>query len=303
MASRTRHMHSVPRSYLVGFADPSGPHEKPHVWRFERQADEPKLVGVRKTSARTDIYTLWTVAGKPDISIETELLDKTVENGFSRLVALLESGREPSYWGWRQLSRFIAFQLLRTPRSFQIHRDAGAMAAMEIGRNDPQIAMVYMAPKIENWICQMRWLLFSNPTDVPFLSSDNPVTTWADRGLGAEGGVGFSDPALRVLFPLSPRTCLAIVQTTEALKSIMADTPENEGNFAQEYELSIRAADLSLLDVIQHNQVTVSNADKYAYASWNDERLRRFMQDQFTHRAAPVRRFDRKPIGSPPAVK
>src|SRR2546425_13278019 len=111
MASRTRHMHTVSRGYLAGFADPSAPYEKPHVWRFERQADEPKLVGVRKTSAQTDIYTLWTEAGKSDISIETELLDKTVENGFSSLVALLESGREPSYWGWRQLSRFIAFQL------------------------------------------------------------------------------------------------------------------------------------------------------------------------------------------------
>jgi hypothetical protein len=302
MPSRTRHMHTVPRGYLAGFADPSAPYEKPHVWRFERQADEPKLVGVRKTSAQTDVYTLWTETGKPDMSIETELLDKTVENGFSGLVALVESGRAPSYWGWRQLSRYMAFQLLRTPRALQIHRDAGAMAAVEIGRNDPQLAMAYMAPKIENWLCQMSWHVFSNPTDFPFLSSDNPVTTWADRGPGAEGGVGFSDPALRVLFPLRPRTCLAIIQTTEALKSITADTPEKEGSFTRGYELSIRAADLSLLGVVRHNQVTVSNADKYCYASCNDERLHRFMLDQFIHRPAPVRRFDRRPIGSPPGL-
>jgi hypothetical protein len=295
-------MHTVSRGYLAGFAYSAAPYGKPHVWRFERGSVESKLVGVRKTSAQTDIYTLWTETGKPDASIETELLAKTVEDGFPSLVALFELGREPSHWGWRQLSRYIAFQLLRTPRAFQIHRDAGAMAGVEIGRNDPQLAMVYLAPKIENWLCRMSWLVFSNKTDFPFLTSDNPVTTWADRGSGAEGGVGFSDPALRVLFPLSPRTCLAIIQTNEALQAIAADQPENEGGFTREYELSIRAADLTLLDVVRHNQVTVSNADRYCYASCNDQRLRRFMLDQFIHSPPPVRRFDRRPIGGPPGV-
>ncbi|PYT22633.1 MAG: hypothetical protein DMG57_34685 [Acidobacteria bacterium] len=72
---------------------------------------------MRDVSVRRDIYALWTEGGTPDLSIETELLDKSVENGFPDLIALLESGKEPSYWGWRSLSRFMAFQLLRTPRS------------------------------------------------------------------------------------------------------------------------------------------------------------------------------------------
>ena len=73
-----------------------------------------------------------------------------------------------------------------------------------------------------------------------------------------EAGVGFCDPALQVLLP-------------------------REGSFTHEYDLSIRAAELTLQGVIRHKQVTVSNADRYAYASCKDERLGRFLQDQFIH--------------------
>src|SRR5438874_13837689 len=130
MASRTSHMHTVPKGYLAGFADRSAPRDKPHVWRFERRSSEPKLIGVRHVSVRRDIYALWTAAGTPDLSIETELLDKSVESGFPELIALLQSGKAPSYWGWRRLSRFMAFQLLRTPRSFQLYRDVCAREAV-----------------------------------------------------------------------------------------------------------------------------------------------------------------------------
>jgi len=51
----------------------------------------------------------------------------------------------------------------------------------------------------------------------------------------------------------------------------MADSPEGEGSFAHEYELSIRAAELTLLGVVRRNLVTAANADEYAYASCKDE--------------------------------
>ena len=72
------------------------------------------------------------------------------------------------------------------------------------GRNDAQIAMVHMAPKMENWICQQNWFLLFNGTECPFVTSDHPVTNWADRGDGAETGVGFADPGFRLLFPNTP---------------------------------------------------------------------------------------------------
>jgi len=91
--------------------------------------------------------------------------------------------------------------------------------------------------------------------------------------------------------------CFAVAQTPGSLQNILADSPEREGNFAYEHELSIQAGELTLSGVVRHNQVTVSNADRYCYASGDDERLRRFMLDQFIHRPVPIRRSDRMPIG------
>jgi hypothetical protein len=162
-------MHTVPRGYLRAFADASIGRDEPHVWRFERQHDEPKPLAVSNVSVSTDIYTLWTEAGASDTSIETELLQKAVEDGFPQLARLLESGKQPSYWGWRRLSRFMAAQLARTSRALQLHRDVCSNEGVETRRNDAQLAMVYMVPKLENWICQQRWLLLTNATGCPFV--------------------------------------------------------------------------------------------------------------------------------------
>ena len=289
-------MHTIPRSYLAAFADLSAPREKPHVWRFERQSNVPKLISLRDISVKRDIYTLWTEDGQPDLSIEMRVLAEGVEDGFSNLIASLEAGKQPPYWRCRQLSRFMAFQLLRTPRSFQIFRDACALNDVNVGPNDPQRLTVYMAPQIENWICQMSWYVSSNVTSLPFLTSDNPVTAYAETGLIAEVGVGFSNPALRVIFPLSPRICLVMEHTPASLFCVTSDSSEREPSFMHEFELLIHSAELTLLDVIRLNQVT--NAEKYAYTNGENERIRLFMKEQFTDRSAPVRRDDGQPVGS-----
>jgi hypothetical protein len=125
---------------------------------------------------------------------------------------------------------------------------------------------------------------------------------WANRGTWFEGGVGFGDPDLLVLLPLSPKLCLAAVQTPASLASIMKDFAgggEEEGSFLKEYDFSVVCADLVVEGVVRHNQVTVANAERYAYASGNEDRLEAFMKDCFIHNPAPVRRDDRQPIGSP----
>ena len=48
MGKRTRHMHTVPRGYLRAFADTSIARNEPHVWRFERQHEEPKPLAVSR---------------------------------------------------------------------------------------------------------------------------------------------------------------------------------------------------------------------------------------------------------------
>jgi hypothetical protein len=94
----------------------------------------------------------------------------------------------------------MSFQLIRTPRPFQILRDEGTRRGIPIGSNDPQILMVYEAPFLEKWLCGMKWGVCWNQSTLPFLTSDNPVVTWADRGHGAELGVGFGVAEMETLF-------------------------------------------------------------------------------------------------------
>jgi hypothetical protein len=302
MPRQTDHMHTVPVGYLRRFADRSVGRDTAHVWRFGREASEPRLIGVRDVSVKRGIYKLLSETKPPDIFIETELLAKTVELGFPELVALLEAGKDPSYWGWRRLSRFLAFQLLRTPRAFQMIRDACAAQAIEIGRNGPQLNMIWMAPKIENWICQLEWLVLSNSTTFPFLTSDNPVTPWADRGGGFEAGVGFHDPSFRLFFPLTPTLAIAALQTSVSLKGISGDPPQRPGSFRDLFDLSIQKGVLTAEGVWIHNRVTIAFAENYVYANGNDDRLRLFLKEHFIGQPGPVRRSDRRPFGSPPCA-
>jgi len=136
-----------------------------------RAGGQAKLIGIRNVSVCSDIYTLRTADGQADVTIETDLLDAAVEAPFSAVAKLLSSGGKPSYWQWRHLSRFMAFQLARTPRMFQIFRDEGTRHSIEIAPNDPQLAMVHQAPFLEKWMCGMTWILCWNRSTLPPLQT------------------------------------------------------------------------------------------------------------------------------------
>jgi hypothetical protein len=183
-------------------------------------------------------YTLRSEDGKADTTIETELLPK-VEDSFPTVVQLLSSSGMPTYWQWRVISRFMAFQLARTPRIFQIIRDVGSQQGLDVGPNRPQLLMVRQAPFLEKWLSGMSWRVCTNRSTLPLLTSDNPVVMWADRGEGAELGVGFQEPALSILFPLTPKIRLTGVQTEDSLKAVFDDGPESKPEFSKSYPLRI----------------------------------------------------------------
>ena len=299
MAGRPEHMHTVPAAYLRTFSDTSAPRRSPHLWRFDRETAQVKLISVRDVSISRDIYTLRTEGGAPDTTIETELLDAAVENHFPAVVQFLIAGGTPQYWQWRHIFRFVAFQLARTPRMFQTFRDEGRRQGLNIGLNDPQLAMVAQAPFLDKWLCGMRWVVRRNRSTLPFLTSDNPVVMWADRGEGAELGVGFHEPALRILFPLTPTICLTAAHTDASHRAVLGDTPKSKPQFSDFYPLQVSSDVLGIDEVVMLNQVTVANAESYVYANRNDEKVQLFLTDLFFGRSGPVRRFDRKPIGSP----
>ena len=181
---------------------------------------------------------------------------------------------------------------------FQILRDEWTRHSIEVGRNDPQLAMANQAPFLEKWLCGMTWVVCWNRWTLPFLTSDNPVVMWADRGEGAEIGVGFQEPKLQILFPLTPKLCLNAVQTPVSLEEVSRDSPFGTPQFTDFYPLRIDRGWLDIEQVVKFNQVTVSNAERYVYADRNQDNVRRFLENLFFGRSGPVRRSDRKPIGS-----
>ncbi len=299
VADHPEHMHTVPAGYLRAFADTSAPRRNPHIWRFERETAQARLISVRNAAVTRNIYRLRTEGGEADTAIETELLSSAVDDCFPPVVQLISSGGTPTYRQWRDVSRFMAFQLARTPRMFQILKDEGSRHGVDTGPNDQQLVMVYMAPFLEKWCCGMKWIVCWNLSTLPLLTSDNPVVMWADRGDGADLGVGFLDPALRMLFPLTPNICLTAAQTQTSLKTVQDDTPESTPQFSDSYPLRVGRGSLGIDEAVMLNQVMVSNAERYVYANSNDEKVRLFLNDLFFGLSGPVRRSDRKPIGSP----
>ena len=158
--------------------------------------------------------------------------------------------------------------------------------------------MIHMAPFLEKWLCSMTWVVCRNASTLPFLTSDNPAVMFADRGASAEIGVGFQEPALQVLIPLTPKMCLRIINTAKCLDTTANDTPESEVRFTDVHPLMIGRAHFGIEEAVRVNQVTVSNAERYVYANGNDQKVHLFLNDLFFGRPGPVRRFDRRPIGS-----
>ena len=90
----------------------------------------------------------------------------------------------------------------------------------------------------------MTWNLCWNRSTLPFLTSDNPAVMWADRGDGAELGVGFQEPALQILLRLTPTICLLAAQTEASLRTVLQHYPESNPQFIDFYSLTVNRGTL-----------------------------------------------------------
>ena len=119
---RTKRMHTVPEGYFEAFAVRGQTRRTSGVWRFDRTNGQAKLLGVRDVEVVNGIYTIFSDDGAPDTGIEDELLCG-LEGAFCSARKALLEGMPLSKENWSGLARFVAAQLLRTPRFFQLVRD------------------------------------------------------------------------------------------------------------------------------------------------------------------------------------
>ena len=292
-------MHTVPQVYLAEFADPTLHRRQPAVWRFQRGCGDPTLVTLVNASVEKDFYTLTDKEGNRNTGVEQRVLDP-VEREFARVRRAVHAKEELDETHPLALARFISYQLTRTPRAFQLLRDAGAHEGLSFDQNAPTVVMISLASWISNWLSKMDWILSYNETDYSFFTSDNPVVMWRDLGDGPEIGVGFLDSATLVSCPLSPTVAFCARHTERSLIAVRTTDARPDAPLPQRefMNLNVWRHKLDAADVKKLNVVFASNADKYIYANSQSARLRRFLSSRFVHSQAPVRRRDRRPVGS-----
>jgi hypothetical protein len=293
-------MHTVPEGYFEAFAVRGAARRTSRVWRFDRTTGESKLLGVGDAEVVKNIYTVFSDNGAPDTGIEDELLCG-LEGAFCTAREALLQRTPLSKETWAGLARFIAAQLLRTPRFFQLMRDR--LDADNTAYEQDTLPRV-MLILIERWIprlVRMRGILAYNDTALPLLTSDNPAVMSKKDSDGFICGVDQYDPSLVVSCPLSPTLMFVAYQTPESLKSVHAeqhDVPRADrksGSFTSHIDIG----SMPEWEVKRMNHLCLINAHRYVYANYADKALLRFLQNRSVGFSAPVRRRDLQPIGSP----
>jgi uncharacterized protein DUF4238 len=173
---RTRRMHTVPEGYFEAFAVQEAARRTSCVWRFDRTNGQAKLLGIGDAEVVKDIYTVFSDEGAPDTGIEDELLCG-LEGSFCTARKALLNRMPLSKETWAGLARFIAAQLLRTPRFFQLMRDGLEAGGTAYEQDSLPRVMLLL---IERWIprlVRMRGILAYNETGLPLLTCDNPAVT------------------------------------------------------------------------------------------------------------------------------
>lgn len=188
VARRTKRMHTVAESYLEAFAVDDPARRTAGVWRFDRISGVSKIVGVRDSEVVNDFYTVIGEDGTPDIGIESELLCG-IEGAFGDARKSLEesvlSYRVPlSKEQCAGLVRFVAAQLLRTPRFFQSMRDSLDADGIEYENDAPQRVMIDLIGRWAMRLVRMRGIIAYTETALPLLTSDNPALMWKKQGEG-----------------------------------------------------------------------------------------------------------------------
>jgi Protein of unknown function (DUF4238) len=118
--AKKRRMHTVPASYLEPWGVTQD-RRTPAVWRYSRTDQAPILMAISNAAVWKDIYAFQDEAGERNTAIEDTL--SGIEGAYCAARAFLVRQSPLGIDKRLAVARFIAFQLIRTPRSLQLHRD------------------------------------------------------------------------------------------------------------------------------------------------------------------------------------
>jgi hypothetical protein len=276
-AQRTKRMHTVPERYLEAFAVPDLDRRKSAVWRFGRDGSA-KLVGIRDAEVVREIYTVFREDGTPDTGIEDDILC-SLEGDFCEVRRVFRARAEFTVQHFAALAKFVAMQLMRTPRSLQMIRDFANETGQPITADTPQRVMLDLAHRASPRLARMRHMIIHNETDFPLLTSDNPVPTWRETNGAYEHGVDLRMRDAVVVCPLAPDLMYAAYQTADSFK--LNRDAETGVRTAGNYKIKIGIGGLPKEEAKRLNAICVEDAHCNVYSNQNTPALRRFLENRF----------------------
>jgi hypothetical protein len=279
-------MHTVPAGYMKAFAVPEADRRTPRVWRFGRDGSA-KLLGIFDAEVVKDIYSVVGTDGRRDTGIEDDFLDN-LDGAFCTIRDSLIVEENLTVDSFSALARFVAFQLMRTPRSLQMIRDFADEAGEETKTDMPQRVMLELARRAIPRLARMKHNLTRHETNFPLLTSDNPVVTWRMANGVFECGVDLRVRDVVVTFPLSPALMYIAYQTLDSFKTTRnaeagVKTPGN-------YKINVGFCTMDAPTVKHLNTFSLENAHSHVYANHDTPVLRRFLENKFYGRTAAQRR-------------
>jgi hypothetical protein len=147
----------------------------------------------------------------------------------------------------------------------------------------------YFVTSVTQWIdyfddaiFEGGWRLLSTKVDEPFILSDAPIATWDRKATDrCNYGVGFGEPDVEVVFPVSPLTCWHILPKVQRTRPVVTPTTR-EVNIAQAAfaaRCCFSNIEDAAIDQIVQNHISTAKLGVTAFTLWNmnyDNRLYEF---------------------------
>jgi len=240
VTSRKKRHHTVPRCYLQRFASGRG-----KIWAFDKAENREFETSIRNAAAESGFYSV-PLTGVPE-SVARETDPDGIENALSDvegdLADALGQIERNAHYGvgidtnmQQRMAEHMMFLYIRTAgaramveeahqKAFRrvIERASAALGKevpKDIVANPRALKLSHLRllvdldrlAKYAGVLLGHYWVVLTNPTGTPFVTSDCPVVRIRLAALGSAGGDGIASPGVRVALPIGGRTILVLFE-------------------------------------------------------------------------------------------
>lgn len=257
MANRVKLQHYVPQFYLKEFSNRRG--KKYRINCYDKPSSERFLVNIKGIACEKYFYDL---DGETEQAVEKAFsrIEREFNRAYRRLI-IKQNLEDLSGYEIVNLAYFIVTQLIRTREHREHIRDIVIKIKEELDKrgaklvpklehqlneslkDEPikslQMQMLMDLPLYLNIILTLKWMLYINETDMPFWTSDHPVTRYNPIDLWPYGTLGLKSPGIQIHFPLAPKLAVCLCDPVQYFHEPIIHTMVDEDNVVFENSLQV----------------------------------------------------------------